>query len=258
MNSRRNINEMDTIMASVIGGQKVDQPQKKVKRRSLFRRKSKLLKQTPKWDKFDKSASTQASYQQAVFGKVKHRRTQRAVQTYHTIAIQIPALDYKKPAHWFKSHRKAASIFALMPVITYASVYGIRFALQKRAEKSEVLQASTTSITPPSVYTPHNLPTGFTVGSGTQQLDNGAVMYTVFDDEGRQIYITQQSKPQEFDEAMLQGSQKFGTPNGTGYVKEDPERITGFLFTASSWVLLNGAPGVSQDKMVELILGLGS
>lgn len=169
-----------------------------------------------------------------------------------TLVIQIPSLAKIKK---FIIHNRRLILKFLIVLISVGLIYGaVTIIQQLRADKNSPFTG--TNIAPDKVYTPRDLPEGYSVGSASQTLENGAVLFTLYDNKGRAITVTQQSKPQEFNEKLLESAIKFPTPSGTGYVIEEEDRTTGYLFTESSWVLFNSTEGISANQMREVIYAL--
>jgi hypothetical protein len=177
----------------------------------------------------------------------------KKINNYHTFAIQVPS-----PKKFIRSIKNRKEIWIKIAVIfvSVAILYVSYQIFRATRASNDDTQTDSSYIAPEAVYTPRNLPEGYSVGSSSQTLENGAVLYQIYDNKGRSIIVTQQSKPNEFDEKILEGAAKFQTPSGTGYVLENIDRTTGYLFTEKSWVLLNSTDGVDAAQMREVIHSL--
>lgn len=115
--------------------------------------------------------------------------------------------------------------------------------------RSKADQASTGSLAPEKVFTPRNLPEGFSVGSGSKTLENGALLYDVYGPGGELITISQQAIPEGFDTDIFDGAMSFDSRMGKSYIIENIERITGYIISTDSMLLFNSVEAISSSDL---------
>src|SRR5690606_38419246 len=109
----------------------------------------------------------------------------------------------------------------------------------KVISKNDTAPDQATNIAPETTLVPKEIPAGFSAGSSLQTLDNGATVYTMYSDKGYEISVTQQAKDANFSQPIIRGASAFTTPKGRAFILDEPDRITGYLFTDKTWVLFN-------------------
>lgn len=114
-------------------------------------------------------------------------------------------------------------------------------------------QATPGTLAPQKVFTPRDLPEGFSVGSSTKTLENGALLYDIYGPDGEFITVSQQTGQADFDQSILNGAFKFSTVYGTAYIFDAPERITGYLFADETWVLFNTTDDLPLNDLRKLM-----
>jgi hypothetical protein len=170
-------------------------------------------------------------------------------------SLKLPRFSFSKLKNFATDHPgiiKKLCFATLSLVLLVGAVPLIKNFMPKDAPKV----AGAHIIAPKTVFLPKPVPDGFTVGSSKQELENGAMLYTVFGPGGEEITINQQSSAPNFDQSILEGGFTFTTPHGTAYVLEGTDRITGYLLSDDSWVLLNNTDGLSPNDMEILINSL--
>lgn len=198
------------------------------------------------------------SYRDNIFGPSRPLRKPKKskpanVQVQLSINLKKPSIaPVKRFAQTYKTQlvRLGALGLCLMVAGGGLAIYNNR----NRSDTQGV--AGATYIAPKTVFLPRPVPEGYTVGSSKQELENGAVLYTVYGPSGEEITITQQSEPANFKDEVFKDALRFNTPHGIGYVIEDMERTTGFLLADESWVLINTPRGFPSDEMRTLIRSL--
>lgn len=216
------------------------------------RQSSPIGPKEPDWRGLDAPRGRERmAYERSLYGpeRIRPRGTPvAAVNKTHTISINVPDLGAIK--RFFKSKRlkKMLLIASVGVLCLFGALQGFKYWTGR--DKQAV---DPNSIAPEAVYTPQNLPEGYSVGSASQSLDNGALLYTVYDDKGREITVTQQSKPAELDLNMFKDASKFDTILGKAYILESEERITGYILSDQTMILFNSSSGVNSVSLRPLM-----
>lgn len=169
-----------------------------------------------------------------------------------TITIQISGLDVRGSIkRWAGRHRRLVRLLKRLAILA-AILLIVLFAINRfKGDKKPQYEGE--DITPSNVYVPKDLPEGYSVGSGSQELENGAVLYTVYTDKGYQISVTQQYRPSSLNMSMFNGAQSFDTRLGKAYIIEAIDRITGYILTDDSMLLFNTTGPISSVDMKKLM-----
>lgn len=146
---------------------------------------------------------------------------------------------------WLKLAIALTIIFVIL-LLTWAGI-----AIYKRITRAE---PPPEDLAPSVVYVPHNLPDGFSIGSGAQKLENGAQFYTVYDNKGHAITISQQSMPTNFNVSIFGESPGFDTPLGKGYVVNSDDRTTGYVMAEKTMLLFNTVPDIELETLQDLMI----
>lgn len=106
------------------------------------------------------------------------------------------------------------------------------------------------------VYSPspdNNLLQAMEIDENSASLSNGVLIYQV-KLAGKQLAITEQSTPKDFDFTILKADREFVTLTGKAYITDGQSRTTGALFTQDgTWVLINAPEPIGGDTMQALI-----
>ncbi|MDQ3064934.1 MAG: hypothetical protein M3Q36_01555 [bacterium] len=260
MNRRINseTDDMNSIMASVINDEQIKIKKSKL-RKLLKRNKSSGNLERPRkrnWESLNNdSPGSYNAYSHAVFGPTRTNRAPQRSNNYHTIAIQLPSLRMLPFRRWFSRNRSLLTGLMVTVIVIGIVITGSKFYLNSR-NNSDSSNNQAGILAPEKVFVPVGLPEGFEIGSKKETLENGALIFSVFDPEGRLIAITQQAKPTEFDMALFKNVPKFNSPHGEAYILEEPGRINGYIFGEETWVLFNGSGGVKYQDLKKLMLTL--
>jgi hypothetical protein len=95
------------------------------------------------------------------------------------------------------------------------------------------------------LYYAKQLPAGFTLKPGSASQEEGVVFYS-YDYNDKEIIVTQQPKPKMME--RVKKIKEFDTPIGKAYLADLEGRITGFIETDKTLVILNNA--ATDDKLV--------
>lgn len=224
---------------------------------SSHQRQMRVIVPTPSAGAAATPLDDEHSYRDNIFGPSRPLRATRRkpanVQVQLSINLKKPTLTPVKRfarTHKIQLLRVGALALSLMVVGSGLAIYNGR----NRSDSQSV--AGVTYIAPKTVFLPRPAPEGYTVGSSKQELENGAILYTIYGPSGEEITVTQQSEPADFKDEVFKDALRFNTPHGIGYVIEDMERTTGFLLADESWVLVNTPRGFPSDEMRTLIRSL--
>jgi hypothetical protein len=244
---RRNIGEVEDIIASLMhqeaGARKA--------RRKLFRRKPTANNKTTEsqWRQFDNTGQLNGNtYSRAMFGPERSSHFRQSKSNRRTVAVQVPPVDIRNILKRGRSKQWLvySGIFIVVVVLPI-------LALNIARRDKPAPPTPTGEIAPSKVFTPLQLPEGYDISGETQSLENGALIYTVFDPEGRIITISQQAKPHNFDKALFEDAIKFTTDKGEAYIISDGKRTNGYLLTETTWVMFNAPEGVTIESVRSLI-----
>lgn len=198
-------------------------------------------------------------YRNSIFGPAlqnKQKPKQKKpinVQVQLSFSLKKPSL---KPLKRFAANHRT-QLIRLGTVAACLALIGGGATLYTNRNKSDSQGvAGATYIAPQTIFLPRPVPEGYSVGSSKQELENGAILYTVYGPKGEEITITQQAEPADFKDEVFKDALRFNTPYGIGYVIEDMERTTGFLLADDSWVLINTPRGFPSEEMRTLIRSL--
>ena len=196
--------------------------------------------------------SSESNYQKIVLGVGPKPAAKKPQDVTVNLSFKLKRPTFKNAKKFIGSHKRP---FIMASVCALLLVGGIT-AYKVISNKDKGAVAGVVQIAPKTVFLPKEAPEGFTVGSSKQELENGAILYTVFGPRGEEITINQQASAPDFNQDMLNGGLKFTTPHGTAYVLQDNERITGYLLAEDSWVLLNSTDELDPEDMRILIRSL--
>lgn len=192
------------------------------------------------------------AYQRSVLGLTEFpteppRKNSRRTR-YHTIAIQFPAFSLSGLKKLPAPSRRAWLVLAGAGLVIVAFVAGQRLISRREQPTTNI-----TNVAPQSVVVPKKLPDGFSVGSSSQSLQNGAVIYIVYDDKGNEVTISQQALPENMDTSLFAGSQAFETRLGKAYIIETVDRITGYILGSDTMILFNSIDAISNISLRQLM-----
>ena len=256
-----NQDSMENIMASVIHGERQKLDKKYRKKLSKLRRKKSRNYQANQaaqtWGQLDNNSHESAAYRRGVFGPSRRRNisaSPRPRPAHITIAIQIPSQPFKRLRRWLSLHKKLIFIPLGIAALIALPFAGLNIWQQYKSRQDT--NTATSPLKPEKVFLPIDLPAGYEVVSTNESLENGAMVYRIYNPEGQIITITQQAKPDDFDMKTFASVPSFNTPYGKAYILEDAGRINGYIFDEKTWVLFNSTARIEYDSMKELMLGL--
>lgn len=140
--------------------------------------------------------------------------------------------------------------WSLLGIVFVPALFILGFKIVYKAPPEPVSK----DITPAKVYVPPKLPEGFSTAGSPESLDNGALLYTVYDNKGNTITITQQSRPKNFDTSIFGGAEGINAPLGKAYIVQSKDRMTGYVIAENTMVLFNTKPDIEPQTMYDLML----
>lgn len=192
------------------------------------------------------------SYQRSVLGLTEFpsatHKTNPKQTRYHTITIQFPAFSPANRKKLRSAGRKLLPVLAGILILLIFGLAGKHFLTRSESPKPGV-----ENVAPQSVIVPKNLPDGFSVGSSSQSLENGTVIYLVYDEKGNEVTISQQALPTSMDTGLFSGSLAFETRLGKAYIIETVDRITGYILSTDSMILFNSTDAISSTSLRQLM-----
>lgn len=135
------------------------------------------------------------------------------------------------------------------------------------------LQAGRTSLTSPitkiakqraatPLYVPRSLPGGYSLVDNTiPQPSESVVIYTIQNQNGHNLYVSQQKQPSSFDFAAFNNSftnrKVYKLSLGTLTIGEvGSGQIVASLPTGKTWIILNTNKGISYQDILEIFKNL--
>lgn len=146
---------------------------------------------------------------------------------------------------WIKTGLFLLIIFTLLAVVWLGS------SLYKRLTREDT--SSSSDIAPAKVFVPQKLPDGFSVGSDSKTVQNGAVVYTVYDKSGQPITVSQQTRPPGFEVSEEAQKSGFDTPLGRGYIMVTQDKFAGYILADETMVLFSCSKDVDPKNLVLLM-----
>ncbi len=191
----------------------------------------------------DREANNVRTYDEALYGP-RRKVAKPAPVAGPSIVIKLPALPFHKVKDFFLRRRPLFIKSFVLLLIIGGAVFGLREYIKYSSHKSIVNDGR---VTPTEIFVPSNLPDGYSVGSGTQTLDNGALLYSVYTDKGKLVTITQQAKPEDLADDFFKDATTFTTDYGKAYILQEGDRINAYLISDKTWVLFNSTGASSRD-----------
>lgn len=189
---------------------------------------------------------------QPVLGDSSHRNKLDGMQQYKNSANRIAISGLESSLDWLgDNNKKIAKLIAIITLVILMAV--VPYAIINLRAKQPTSSSGPTSLAPSKVLVPQSLPEGFSVGSATKTLSNGATIYTIYSDKGQEITVTQQVQDASFTQPTVKGALPFKTKSGDAFVQESTDRVTGYLFMDSSWILFNSTSDLASDDLRKLI-----
>lgn len=103
------------------------------------------------------------------------------------------------------------------------------------------------------LYIPSATPAGYTYTAGSLHSTSSVIVYTLTSPDGKQLAITEQSRPANFDFSQLSGTEEFNTNLGKAYVEDFPTRTTGSVVGDKTWIIVNAPTPIGPDQMSSLL-----
>ncbi len=137
----------------------------------------------------------------------------------------------------------------LLPILLIGSLLAL-FILRPHSPFPPQVQRDTSF----PLYYPSKFPAGFKLDRGSISASGGIVIFAISDGRGRQIAVTEQARPQNFDFSSLRG-EAFITRVGKATLAVQEERTSASLLADQTWILIRTPFPVATSDLKALVDG---
>jgi len=156
------------------------------------------------------------------------------------------------------SRARRRLLIALTAVIALAIAAIGAFMIYRRGQQPDPLPQSVTRQVTFPLYYPTRLPAGFRLEPESASATNQVVTFAISAPEGKQVVISQQPTPSDFDFENFYLNSLFGakeviTPLGKAVIGQINDDTFASIVTDETWIIINAPAGLPADQMQRLI-----
>jgi len=165
-----------------------------------------------------------------------------------------PTLSAAKPAK--QEHRKAITgAVALVFMVCLIAAWLVFYNSSK-----DLIPAQTRSAVSFPLYQPHTLPKGFHLDQDSFKASADVVTFTISYAQGKQLAITEQIRPAQFDFDGFYGQfsnrKAMTTGIGKAVLGSFNDSDLASIITDRTWILLRATSGIDQAQLEALVSGM--